>query len=164
MTRRDISIRRLSTVSNRSFEQIVRTLTSTIGRPNLQVFQSAAAAARTVAEFETIVHAATGASGFMELARFDSSGFRRKERGGLGPRILRLVLGDPIIMREMARTVPDAAPYAPTTILIDERPDGVHLSYDSVASLIAPFRSRFALSLANELDAKIEGMLDAEAQ
>ena len=44
-------------------------------------------------------------------------------------------------MKEMAKTVPDAASYAPVTILIDERADGVHLSYDSMASLLAPYGS-----------------------
>ena len=33
--------------------------------------------------------------------------------------------GNPIIMKEMARIVPDAAAYAPVTILVDERADGV---------------------------------------
>lgn len=30
-------------------------------------------------------------------------------------------------MKEMVKTVPDAASYAPVTILVDERADGVHL-------------------------------------
>jgi hypothetical protein len=30
-------------------------------------------------------------------------------------------------MKEMAKTVPDADSYAPITILVDERADGVHL-------------------------------------
>ena len=44
-------------------------------------------------------------------------------------------------MKEMAKTVPDAASYAPITILVDERADGIHLSYDSMARLIAPYGS-----------------------
>ena len=78
----------------------------------------------------------------MEFVRFDAGEVLRKERGGRGPKILRLVVGNPLIMKEMARTVPDAASYAPVTILVDERADGVHLSYDSMASLIAPYGSR----------------------
>jgi hypothetical protein len=31
-------------------------------------------------------------------------------------------------MKEMAKHVPDAGSYAPVTILVDEREDGVHLS------------------------------------
>ena len=67
-------------------------------------------------------------------------------------------------MKEMARTVPDAAAYAPVTILVDERPDGVHLSYDSMASLLAPYGSPAALAVAGDLDAKVESLLEAAAR
>jgi hypothetical protein len=67
-------------------------------------------------------------------------------------------------MREMAKGVPDAASYAPVTILVDERSDGVHLSYDSMASLLAPYASEEALAVARDLDAKIEGLLATAAQ
>jgi hypothetical protein len=64
----------------------------------------------------------------------------------------------------MTKTVPDAASYAPITILVDERADGVHLSYDSMASLIAPYGSQAALAVARELDAKIECLLETAAR
>ena len=66
-------------------------------------------------------------------------------------------------MKEMAKTVPDAASYAPVTILVDERADGVHLSYDSMASLLAPYGSQSALRVAVDLDAKVESLLKAAA-
>ncbi len=47
---------------------------------------------------------------------------------------------------------------------IDERADGVHLSYDSMASLIAPYGSQAALVVARDLDAKIECLLVAAAR
>jgi len=34
--------------------------------------------------------------------------------------------------------VPDAGFYAPVTVLVDERADSVHLSYDKMANLLAP--------------------------
>jgi hypothetical protein len=73
---------------------------------------------------------------------------------------LRLVVGNPLIMKDMVETVPDAAAYAPLTLLIDERADGVHLSYDSMASLIAPYGSEVALAVARDLDAKILALLE----
>jgi hypothetical protein len=39
-------------------------------------------------------------------------------------------------------------------ILVDERADGMHLSYDSMASLTAPCGSESALVVAGELDAR----------
>jgi hypothetical protein len=63
----------------------------------------------------------------------------------------------------MVKTVPDAASYAPVTILVDKRADGVHLSYDLMASLIAPYGSDAALAVARDLDSKVEGLLKAAA-
>ena len=59
----------------------------------------------------------------------------------------------------MARCAPDAGSYAPVTVLVDERQDGVHLSHDRMASLLAPYRNSEALAIAQDLDAKIEGLL-----
>jgi hypothetical protein len=59
--------------------------------------------------------------------------------------------------------VSDAGSYAPVTILIDERPDGVHLSYDRMASLLAPYENAEALKVAKHLDAKVEGLIASAA-
>ena len=74
-------------------------------------------------------------------------------------RIIRLVIGNPLIMKEMAKRVPDAGSYAPVTVLVDERADGVHISYDRMASLVAPYGDRDALNIARDLDAKVEDVL-----
>ena len=62
-------------------------------------------------------------------------------------------------MKEMVRHVPDAGSYAPVTILVDERPDGVHVSYDKTESYLQPYGSSEALTVARNLDAKILGLL-----
>ena len=72
---------------------------------------------------------------------------------------MRFMIGNPLIMKEMAKHVPDAGSYAPVTILVDERPDGVHLSYDKMASLLAPYGNPKALAVARDLDSKIESLL-----
>ena len=53
---------------------------------------------------------------------------------------------------------PDVS-YALVTILIDERPDGTHLSYDRMASFLEAYGNEDALNVARELDAKIETLL-----
>jgi uncharacterized protein (DUF302 family) len=164
MPTREVTVRRVSVVSSKPFEEVVRRLTATIGRPDAHAFHKALAAAKTSAELEEVVRAAIGSSDLMEFARFDSGEVLRKERGGRGPQMLRLVVGNPLIMKEMAKAVPDAASYAPVTILVDERADGVHLSYDSMASLLAPYGSREALAVAGELDAKVESLLETAAR
>jgi uncharacterized protein (DUF302 family) len=160
----EIPVRRTSVVSSRPFDEIVRRLTATIGHPDMHAFHSAVVAATNAAELEDVVRRAIGSSGLMEFARFDAGEILRKERNGQGPKILRLVVGNPLIMKEMARTVPDAAAYAPITILVDERADGVHLSYDSMASLLAPYASHAALVVARDLDTTIEGLLTTAAR
>jgi hypothetical protein len=142
----------------------VRRLTAAVGRPDARAFHDAVASATNAAEMEEVVHGAIGSSDLMEFARFDAGEVLRKSHGGRGPRMLRLVVGNPLIMKEMARTVPDAASYAPVTILVDERADGVHLSYDSMASLLAPYGSQSALAVAMDLDAKVESLLKTAAR
>jgi uncharacterized protein (DUF302 family) len=145
------------------FEEIVRALTASIGHPERNVFHNAVAAAATIDELEAVVRGAIGSSGLMEFIRFDAGEVLRKELGPQGPKILRLVVGNPMIMKEMAGCVPDAASYAPVTILVDERADGVHVSYDSMASFLAPYEDPAVLLVAKALDAKIERLIEAAA-
>jgi uncharacterized protein (DUF302 family) len=72
---------------------------------------------------------------------------------------VRLVIGNPLVMKEMAKHVPDAGSYAPVTILIDERSDGVHLSYDKMTSLLASYGNPDASRVARELDQKVEKLI-----
>ena len=65
--------------------------------------------------------------------RVDVGAILRKEPGPGAPKILRLVIENPLVMYEMTKHVPDAASYAPVAILIDERPDGVQLSSEEHA-------------------------------
>jgi hypothetical protein len=67
-------------------------------------------------------------------------------------------------MHEMAKTVPDAASYAPVTILVDERADSVHSSCDSMESFLAPYGSEEALQVARDLDVKIKALLETAAR
>jgi uncharacterized protein (DUF302 family) len=160
----EVRVRRISFVSSRPFEEVVSRLTATIGRPGLRAFQNAIRDAKTMPDLEEVVHGAIGSSGLMEFIRFDAGEILRKEQGGRGAKMLRLVVGNPLIMKEMAKSVPDAAAYAPVTILISERSGGVHLSYDSMESLLAPYGSQGALQIARDLDKKIESLLDSAAQ
>jgi hypothetical protein len=74
----------------------------------------------------------------MEFMRLDHGAVLAKAGVDGDPKSVRLIMGNPLIMQSMARLVPDAGSYAPVTVLIDQRPDGVHLSYDEMASFLAP--------------------------
>ena len=62
-------------------------------------------------------------------------------------------------MKEMVKHVPHAGSYAPVTILIDERSDGVHVSYNKMESYLLPYGNSAALAVARNLDTKITTLL-----
>src|SRR6478752_2514765 len=95
-----VSVRRFSVVSSKPFEQVVRDLTATIGRPDIATFHRDVTAVSTLRDLERVVRAAIGPSELMEFARFDAGEILRKERGGAEPKLLRLVVGNPLIMKE----------------------------------------------------------------
>ena len=163
MATRQISVERFSVISSKPFHSVVSAVEANIGRPDISSFIREIAAARTEGEMEDIVRDAVGLSDLMEFVRFDIGEVLRKELGDMAPRSLRLVAGNPLIMKQMVKSVPDAGSYAPVTILIDERVDGVHLSYDRMASLLAPYENTEALKVAQTLDAKVEALLESAA-
>lgn len=159
MTTRKIAIERFSLTSSRPFDAVVAAIKSAVGQPDMAEFFKATKAATTFAELERIVQSGLGRTGLMLFAEFDLGAVLRRETGSRAPNSLRLVVGNPLIMKEMVKHVPDAGSYAPVTLLIDERGDGVHLSYDLMESCLLPYGSTEALSVACDLDAKVTGML-----
>lgn len=160
---KQITVQRFSLVSRKPFEEVLAVITAAIGRPNMQLFQQEIAAAETEATLKELVQKAIGASDLMEFMRLDMGTVSRKRTGGIGRQTVRLIVGNPLIMTQMVERVPDAASYAPVTILADERPDGVHVSYDRVASFLAAYEDEEALTIAEDLDAKVEKLLATAA-
>jgi uncharacterized protein (DUF302 family) len=163
ITTKHINVQRFSITCSRKFQEIVAALQGAVGHPDMARFQKNLAEAKTCAELEEVVHAAVGPSELMEFARMDLGEVLRKRNGKEARNSLRLILGNPLIMCQMLEHVPDAGSYAPVTILIDERQDGVHLSYDRMASFLAPYGSVEALKVATDLDSKVEALLTAVA-
>ena len=112
----------------------------------------------------SVIDPVTKPNGLMEFTRFDLGEVLRKESGAGTPKILRIVAGNPLIMKEMVKHVPDAGSYAPVTILIEQRPDGVYISYDRMASYLAPYGNSDALRVARDLDVKVEKILATAAE
>jgi hypothetical protein len=83
--------------------------------------------------------------------KLDLGAVLRKESGRDSPKIVRLLVGNPLITKEMAGHTPEAGSYAPVTILVDERSWGVHLAYDRMASLLAPYGNPESLAIARML-------------
>ena len=132
---------------------------SCCSRNSLVLPLASAAAAATYQEMREVVQHAVSEIGLMEFMRFDVGAVLAKAHPERNPKSIRLIIGNPLIMESMARLVPDAASYAPVTVLIDRRSDGVHLSYDEMASLLAPYGNAEAVEIAGDLDIKVRRML-----
>jgi uncharacterized protein (DUF302 family) len=164
MTTRRVEVERFTVISSKPFEAVLRALKAAVGQPDIAEFVRATRSSPTFTDLENTVQRGLGKTGLMLFMELDHGAIVRKETGLDTPKIVRLVIGNPLIMKEMARRVADAGSYAPVTVLVDERPDGVHLTYDKMASLLAPYGDAEALAVARELDSKIERLLGESAE
>jgi len=159
-----IAVERATVTSRQPFDTVLAKLAAAVTHPDMSAFARDVAAARSATDLERVVNAATGPTGFMEMAHFDIGEVLRKELADGAPKSVRLVIGNPLIMKEMVKHVPDAASYAPVTVLIDERADGVCLSYDLMTSFLAPYGDAQASAVAEQLDEKVVALIEAAAE
>ena len=160
---KQIEVERVSVIASKPFEAVVAALEAAVGKPDMAEFVKAIGAARTFDELESAVRAGLGRTGLMMFMKLDHGAIVRKEAGSDTARNVRFLIGNPLIMKEMVKHVPDAGSYAPVTILVDERRDGVHLSYDTMASHLRPYGNPQALAVAADLDSKIVSLLRESA-
>src|SRR5690349_3252395 len=154
-----VEVERFSLTSSKPFDAVVAALKSAIGQPDMANFFKETRATNSFPDLERVVQRGLGRTNLMLFAEFDLGDILRRESGSRKPKIVRLVVGNPLIMKEMVKHVPDAGSYAPVTVLIDERPDGVHVSYDKMESYLQPYDSAEALAVARNLDARITALL-----
>jgi len=160
---RKFEIERFSLTTSKPFDEVIVGVNAAIGHPDMAEFGRSTHEARSFAELKSAVEKSLSTVGLMLFMQLDHGAIVRKETGRETPKMVRFIIGNPLIMKEMAKHVPDAGSYAPVTVLVDERADGVHLSYDKMASLLAPYKNRDALEVARDLDRKIEDLLRAAA-
>jgi uncharacterized protein (DUF302 family) len=163
MTIRKIEVERLDLTSSKSFEAVVADVEEAISQPDMKEFTKVVRAATKYAELERLVRWSVSDIGLMLFMKLDAGAILRKESGRAWPKVERFLIGNPLIMKEMAKHVPDAGSYAPVTILVDERSDGVHLTYDRMASILAPYGNPDALRVAQDLDVRVEKLLNEAA-
>jgi uncharacterized protein (DUF302 family) len=164
MSIRMLEIERFSMISSKPFEVVVSALRAAVGHPDMVKLVEEISSAKTFAELQSAIQREQGRTGMIMFMELDLGTIIRKESGLDTPKIMRFLIGNPLIMKEMVKHVPDAASYAPVTILVDARPDGVHLSYDRMVSLLAFYGDADALAVARDLDAKIENLLQEAAK
>src|ERR1700729_1788455 len=120
-----IDVERLSLTFSKPFDQVIAAVNAAIGHPDMAEFARSTHEARSFAELKSAVEKGLSEVGLMLFMQLDQGAVVRKETGHENPKMIRLVIGNPLIMKEMARHVPDAGSYAPVTVLVDERADGV---------------------------------------
>src|SRR5580658_6035174 len=160
---RKVEMERFSVTSSKPFDVVVAAIKASIGHPNMAELWQVAQRATTTAELEAAIQPTLGKTGLMQFVEFDHGMVIRKGTEQHTSKMIRLVIENPLIMKEMAKRVPDSGSYAPVTVLVDERADGVHISYDRMASLLVPYLNRDALEVARNLDAKLEDLLQRAA-
>ena len=109
MTVRKIEIERLTIMSSRSFETVVAALEAAIGRPDMADFMKATRSATTYAELQSVVQRSVSAAGLMLFMKLDVGAVMRSESGLASPKAQRFLIGNPLIMKDMAKHVPEAA-------------------------------------------------------
>jgi len=156
---RKIEMERFSLTTSKRFDEVISSVNAAIGHPDVAEFGRSTHEAHSFAELKGAVEKGLSKLGLMLFMQLDHGAILREETGHETPKMIRFVIGNPLIMKELVKHIPDAGSYAPVTVLVDERADGVHLSYDRMASFLAPYGNRDALEVARNLDKKIEDLL-----
>jgi uncharacterized protein (DUF302 family) len=159
MTVMNFTVEKLSVVSSKSFEDVLAGLYNGIGRPNMAAFSRELAAATSFSELQELVRNVVGSADLMEFMRLDLGGPLRLDPAVKAYKIVRIIAGNPLIMKQMVEHVPHAGSYAPVTILVYESHDGVHITYDKMESFLAPYQNAAALAVAQDLDAKVTKLI-----
>jgi len=118
MTIIKIEVERVSVISSKPFEKIVEALKAAVGQPDMSECAKATKCAQTLADLESAVRNGLGSTDPMLFMELDHGAILQKESDKAAPKIVRFVIGNPLIMKEMAKHAPDAGSYAPVTILM----------------------------------------------
>jgi hypothetical protein len=160
---REVQMRRHVFDTDRSFSDVLDGVFGGISRPDIKTLFGELAASTSYEEFTSLVRQAQGSAGLMVFLPLNLDRVLALDPGAPdwhGRRLVRLIAGNPVTMGQMTRHVADAGSYAPVTILLEERPDsGTRVSYDSVASALAPYHDPAAAQVAAQLDAEVLALL-----
>jgi hypothetical protein len=98
MAIRKVDIERFSVTSSKPFEAVVAALKAAVGHPDIAQFRKATKEAQTFTELENTVHKGLGRTGLMMFMELDHGSIIRKETGGAEPKIMRFLIGNPLVM------------------------------------------------------------------
>jgi hypothetical protein len=153
-----IGVHRFTIRSSKQFDEVLEAIDASVGHPDTNVVMDEIAVTNNDDQFQNVIDPAGESSGVVEFFRIDVRPFIRFRRS------VRIIAGDPMVMCWMAGRIPEAAAYGTMAIQIDERADGVRLSYDRIAAHVEEYEDKFVFELARNLEKRIESLLTAASQ
>ena len=98
MTRK-LEIERYSLVSSKAFDEVVAALNASVGHPDMAEFWKLTRRTRSVGALEGTINKVLGPTGLMLFVTFDHGAIVRKGTGRDTPKMIRFVIGNPLIMK-----------------------------------------------------------------
>jgi uncharacterized protein (DUF302 family) len=148
--------RRLRFESAKTFDELVAALLADVG-DNPVPIDELAATYETWESYQREVQTHVGPSGFMLFASMNHGGWIAK--AGIHRKVLRLVIGNPLIAITMLRHDVSAGLFAPVELLLtDETSGGSALTYVVPSSLMVVEPNPSLCAAASELDAKLAAL------
>jgi uncharacterized protein (DUF302 family) len=150
----EIPLKRYLFSSSKTFDEVLDGLYRGIGTPDLQTL-TAIRQETDFDEYQRLVHAAVGPADLMQFLRLDLGSYIARHPDVRMGRVVRIIAGNPLIMKRMVAEVPHAGSYAPITLLVYESGGTVFVAYDSMESALQVYGNDAALAVARELDGKV---------
>ena len=150
---------RLRFDSSKSFDELVGALLADVGDTPVQI-DDIGARFESWESYEHEVQSHVGPSGFMLFALWNHGGWIKK--AGIGRKVLRVVIGNPLIAITMLRHDVTAGLFAPVELLLTEEENGrSSLTYVVPSSLMVVEPNPSLRAAALELDAKLSAVAAA---
>jgi uncharacterized protein (DUF302 family) len=141
--------------STKSYEELVSALLADIGEQPVPI-DDFPKADESWESYQQHVQSYVGPSGFMLFGLLNHGAWISKT--GIDRKVLRVILGNPLIAITMLRHDVSAGLFAPVEVLILDEPTGSSLTYVKPSSLMVIEENPDLLSAAEELDAKLAAL------
>ncbi|MET0700665.1 MAG: DUF302 domain-containing protein [Mycobacterium sp.] len=147
---------RIRFVSEKSIDELLAGLLDDVGHRPVSL-DKLAAEHDTWETYQAAVETHVGPSGFMLFASIDHGAWITK--AGIEQRVVRFVIGNPLIAITMLRHDVTAGLFAPVELLVTEEPGGgSSLTYVRPSSLMVVEPNAELLAAAEVLDAKLDAL------
>jgi uncharacterized protein (DUF302 family) len=93
-----IEVERFSLTTSKLFDEVIAGVNAAIGHPDMAEFGRSTHEARSFAELKRAVEKGLSTVGLMLFMQFDHGAILRKETGRETPKMVRFIIGNPLII------------------------------------------------------------------